>query len=181
MPQSKIVFSCKTFSEELSEARIHLKNHHVGLPLRHTDPTSSLPISAKMSPRVTRFRAQHPPPPPLVVDRAAMTSLWQTTVDRTADYDVERLENLHCLLRDCVYTHRHNYNKAQLLAVSFFQQFWWWTTFDKLFYKLFLSVYACSAACQCDYSHSIWDVNRYENSTTRWKRWELILMDGSWF
>ncbi|XP_018543885.1 ATPase family AAA domain-containing protein 2 isoform X1 [Lates calcarifer] len=53
--------------------------------------------------------------PPLVVDRSKLKGLLNRAVDKTEGAEVEPLEKLYALLAQCIYRHRNNYNKAELI------------------------------------------------------------------
>uniref|UniRef100_A0A4W6EX64 ATPase family AAA domain-containing protein 2 n=1 Tax=Lates calcarifer TaxID=8187 RepID=A0A4W6EX64_LATCA len=55
--------------------------------------------------------------PPLVVDRSKLKGLLNRAVDKTEGAEVEPLEKLYALLAQCIYRHRNNYNKAELIQV----------------------------------------------------------------
>ncbi|XP_071378344.1 ATPase family AAA domain-containing protein 2B [Centroberyx affinis] len=58
---------------------------------------------------------QIPPPPPLVVDHQRLLALLDVVVKRSEGYSVEQLERLYSLLSQCIYQHRREYDKTQLL------------------------------------------------------------------
>ena len=53
----------------------------------------------------------------VVTDPSRQRNLLDETVQRTRGFSVERLEKLHSQLSLCVYRHRNEYNKMQLLKV----------------------------------------------------------------
>ncbi|KAG7225277.1 hypothetical protein INR49_014676 [Caranx melampygus] len=55
--------------------------------------------------------------PPLVVDHRKLRALLNQAVDRTEGTEVEPLEKLYALLAQCIYRHRNNHNKTELLKV----------------------------------------------------------------
>ncbi|KAK5853211.1 hypothetical protein PBY51_007018 [Eleginops maclovinus] len=56
-----------------------------------------------------------PPQPPLVVDHQRLAALLDTVVKKSEGYSVEQLERLYSLLSQCIYRHRREYEKTQLL------------------------------------------------------------------
>ncbi|XP_075940948.1 ATPase family AAA domain-containing protein 2B isoform X1 [Anarhichas minor] len=55
------------------------------------------------------------PQPPLVVDHQRLSALLGTVVMKSEGYSVEQLERLYSLLSQCIYKHRREYDKTQLL------------------------------------------------------------------
>ncbi|XP_026197029.1 ATPase family AAA domain-containing protein 2B [Anabas testudineus] len=55
------------------------------------------------------------PHPPVVVDHQRLLALLDTVVKKSEGYSVEQLERLYSLLSQCIYQHRREYNKTQLL------------------------------------------------------------------
>ncbi|XP_059206069.1 ATPase family AAA domain-containing protein 2-like isoform X3 [Centropristis striata] len=53
--------------------------------------------------------------PPLVVDRSKLREVLSRAVSETKDCEVEKLEKLYALLAQCIYRHRDNNNKTELL------------------------------------------------------------------
>ncbi|XP_047240389.1 ATPase family AAA domain-containing protein 2-like isoform X4 [Girardinichthys multiradiatus] len=53
--------------------------------------------------------------PPLVVDHKKLKDLLNRAVDKTEGAEVEPLEKLYALLAQCIYRHRNNYNKTELI------------------------------------------------------------------
>ncbi|KAM3861426.1 ATPase family AAA domain-containing protein 2B [Diretmus argenteus] len=58
---------------------------------------------------------QIPPPPPLVVDHQRLSVLLDVVVTKSEGYSVEQLERLYSVLSQCIYQHRREYDKTQLL------------------------------------------------------------------
>lgn len=62
---------------------------------------------------------EEPPPvplhPPVVVDHQRLLALLDTVVKKSEGYSVEQLERLYSLLSQCIYQHRREYDKTQLL------------------------------------------------------------------
>ncbi|KAM9840773.1 ATPase family AAA domain-containing protein 2B [Aulostomus maculatus] len=56
-----------------------------------------------------------PPHPPVVVDHERLLALLDTVVKKTEGYGVEQLERLYSLLSQCIFQHRREYDKTQLL------------------------------------------------------------------
>lgn len=56
-----------------------------------------------------------PPHPPVVVDHQRLQALLDTVVKKSEGYSVEQLERLYSLLSQCIYQHRREYDKTQLL------------------------------------------------------------------
>ncbi|XP_073348896.1 ATPase family AAA domain-containing protein 2B [Pagrus major] len=56
-----------------------------------------------------------PPHPPVVVDHQRLSALLDTVVTKSEGYSVEQLERLYSLLSQCIYQHRREYDKTQLL------------------------------------------------------------------
>lgn len=58
-----------------------------------------------------------PPPlhPPVVVDHQRLLALLDMAVKKSEGYSVEQLERLYSLLSQCIYQHRREYDKTQLL------------------------------------------------------------------
>ncbi|XP_028996175.1 ATPase family AAA domain-containing protein 2B isoform X2 [Betta splendens] len=56
-----------------------------------------------------------PPRPPVVVDHQRLLALLDVVVKKTEGYSVEQLERLYSLLSQCIYQHRREYDKTQLL------------------------------------------------------------------
>uniref|UniRef100_UPI0037E736EF ATPase family AAA domain-containing protein 2B n=1 Tax=Semicossyphus pulcher TaxID=241346 RepID=UPI0037E736EF len=56
-----------------------------------------------------------PPHPPVVVDHLQLSALLDTAVKKSEGYSVEQLERLYSLLSQCIYQHRREYDKTQLL------------------------------------------------------------------
>ncbi|XP_069014682.1 ATPase family AAA domain-containing protein 2B isoform X1 [Embiotoca jacksoni] len=75
-----------------------------------------------------------PPHPPVVVDHQRLLALLDVVVKKSEGYSVEQLERLYSLLSQCIYQHRREYDKTQLLEVR--------DTHDGLtFYKVLLTGY----------------------------------------
>lgn len=53
--------------------------------------------------------------PPLIVDRSKLKELLRRTVAKTEGAEVEPLEKLYARLAQCIYRHRDDCNKAELL------------------------------------------------------------------
>ncbi|XP_056254447.1 ATPase family AAA domain-containing protein 2-like isoform X1 [Seriola aureovittata] len=53
--------------------------------------------------------------PPLVVDHNKLRGLLNRAVDRTEGAEVDPLEKLYALLAQCIYRHRNNYKKTELI------------------------------------------------------------------
>ncbi|MEQ2210618.1 hypothetical protein XENOCAPTIV_016525 [Xenoophorus captivus] len=53
--------------------------------------------------------------PPLVVDHKKLKDLLNRAVAKTEGAEVEPLEKLYALLAQCIYRHRNNYNKTELI------------------------------------------------------------------
>ena len=66
--------------------------------------------------------------PKLVIDEDRLRGLLENIVVKTRSFKVEQLEKLHCLLSQCIYHHRKEYNKTQLVQVSV-TAFYKWTIF----------------------------------------------------
>uniref|UniRef100_A0A4W6F081 ATPase family AAA domain-containing protein 2 n=1 Tax=Lates calcarifer TaxID=8187 RepID=A0A4W6F081_LATCA len=66
--------------------------------------------------------------PPLVVDRSKLKGLLNRAVDKTEGAEVEPLEKLYALLAQCIYRHRNNYNKAELIQLACLVTFQWGLT-----------------------------------------------------
>ncbi|XP_044026382.1 ATPase family AAA domain-containing protein 2B isoform X2 [Siniperca chuatsi] len=56
-----------------------------------------------------------PPRPPVVVDHERLSALLDVVVKKSEGYSVEQLERLYSLLSQCIYQHRREYEKTQLL------------------------------------------------------------------
>ncbi|TMS12110.1 ATPase family AAA domain-containing protein 2B [Larimichthys crocea] len=56
-----------------------------------------------------------PPHPPVVVDHQRLSALLDMVVKKSDGYSVEQLERLYSLLSQCIYQHRREYDKTQLL------------------------------------------------------------------
>ncbi|XP_040016757.2 ATPase family AAA domain-containing protein 2B isoform X1 [Gasterosteus aculeatus] len=56
-----------------------------------------------------------PPQPPVVVDHQRLSALLDAAVTKSEGFSVEQLERLYCLLSQCVYKHRREYDKTRLL------------------------------------------------------------------
>ncbi|KAM3602355.1 uncharacterized protein V6R79_002661 [Siganus canaliculatus] len=56
-----------------------------------------------------------PPHPPVVVDHQRLLALLDMVVKKSDGYSVEQLERLYSLLSQCIYQHRREYDKTQLL------------------------------------------------------------------
>ncbi|XP_028294989.1 ATPase family AAA domain-containing protein 2B isoform X2 [Gouania willdenowi] len=56
-----------------------------------------------------------PPRPPVVVDHKRLQALLDQVVNKSEGYSVEQLERLYSVLSQCIYQHRREYNKTQLL------------------------------------------------------------------
>nr|XP_046228810.1 ATPase family AAA domain-containing protein 2B isoform X2 [Scatophagus argus] len=56
-----------------------------------------------------------PPHPPVVVDHQRLLALLDMVVKKSEGYSVEQLERLYSLLSQCIYQHRREYDKTQLL------------------------------------------------------------------
>uniref|UniRef100_A0AAQ5YDC5 ATPase family AAA domain-containing protein 2 n=1 Tax=Amphiprion ocellaris TaxID=80972 RepID=A0AAQ5YDC5_AMPOC len=59
-----------------------------------------------------------PPHPPVVVDHQRLLAILAMVVKKSEGYSVEQLERLYSLLSQCIYQHRREYDKTQLLEVS---------------------------------------------------------------
>lgn len=55
------------------------------------------------------------PVPPLVVDRERLRKLLDLLVDKSNNLAVDQLERLYSLLSQCIYRHRKDYDKSQLV------------------------------------------------------------------
>ncbi|XP_011610211.1 ATPase family AAA domain-containing protein 2B isoform X1 [Takifugu rubripes] len=55
------------------------------------------------------------PCPPVVIDHQRLSALLDTVVEKSEGYTVEQLERLYSLLSQCIYQHRREYDKTQLL------------------------------------------------------------------
>ncbi|XP_030577511.1 ATPase family AAA domain-containing protein 2B isoform X2 [Archocentrus centrarchus] len=56
-----------------------------------------------------------PPHPPVVVDHQRLLALLDMAVKKSEGYRVEQLERLYSVLSQCIYKHRREYDKTQLL------------------------------------------------------------------
>ncbi|XP_008277854.1 ATPase family AAA domain-containing protein 2B, partial [Stegastes partitus] len=56
-----------------------------------------------------------PPHPPVVVDHQRLLAILDMVVRKSEGYSVEQLERLYSLLSQCIYQHRREYDKTQLL------------------------------------------------------------------
>ncbi|XP_035534518.1 ATPase family AAA domain-containing protein 2B isoform X1 [Morone saxatilis] len=56
-----------------------------------------------------------PAHPPVVVDHQQLLALLDMVVKKSEGYSVEQLERLYSLLSQCIYQHRREYDKSQLL------------------------------------------------------------------
>ncbi|CAL8315805.1 unnamed protein product [Merluccius merluccius] len=56
-----------------------------------------------------------PPPPPLIIDHQRLSALLGVLVRKSEGYSVDQLERLYSVLSQCVYQHRRDYDKTQLL------------------------------------------------------------------
>ncbi|XP_054618114.1 ATPase family AAA domain-containing protein 2B isoform X2 [Dunckerocampus dactyliophorus] len=56
-----------------------------------------------------------PPPPPVVVDHERLLVLLDKAVKKSEGFSVEQLERLYSVLSQCIYLHRREYDKTQLL------------------------------------------------------------------
>lgn len=56
-----------------------------------------------------------PPHPPVVIDHQRLLILLDVVVKKSEGYSVEQLERLYSLLSQCIYKHRREYDKTQLL------------------------------------------------------------------
>ncbi|CAK6962672.1 ATPase family AAA domain-containing protein 2B [Scomber scombrus] len=56
-----------------------------------------------------------PPHPPVVVDHERLSALLDMVVKKSEGYSVEQLERLYSLLSQCIFQHRREYDKTQLL------------------------------------------------------------------
>ncbi|XP_051909152.1 ATPase family AAA domain-containing protein 2B isoform X3 [Hippocampus zosterae] len=59
--------------------------------------------------------ASPPPPPPLVVDHKQLLVLLNMAVRKSEGFSVEQIERLYSVLSQCIFTHRRDYDKTQLL------------------------------------------------------------------
>ncbi|XP_077863535.1 ATPase family AAA domain-containing protein 2-like [Saccoglossus kowalevskii] len=55
------------------------------------------------------------PEPPLIVDKGRLKNLLDYTVEVSEHFNIETLEKLHSTLSQCIYCHRNDYNKTQLI------------------------------------------------------------------
>ncbi|KAM9572532.1 ATPase family AAA domain-containing protein 2B-like isoform 1-T1 [Trichechus inunguis] len=55
------------------------------------------------------------PVPPLIVDRERLKKLLDLLVDKSNNLAVDQLERLYSLLSQCIYRHRKDYDKSQLV------------------------------------------------------------------
>lgn len=62
-----------------------------------------------------RPETPQPPRPPVVVDHQRLLNLLDLVVQKSAGYSLEQLERLYALLSQCIYQHRREYDKSQLL------------------------------------------------------------------
>ncbi|XP_070555264.1 ATPase family AAA domain-containing protein 2-like isoform X2 [Ptychodera flava] len=65
------------------------------------------------------FQILEEPIPALVVDHEKLKNLLEYTVEITKNFNIENLERLHSALSQCVYSHRRNYDKTQLIEQMF--------------------------------------------------------------
>ncbi|XP_041831829.1 ATPase family AAA domain-containing protein 2B isoform X2 [Melanotaenia boesemani] len=56
-----------------------------------------------------------PPHPPVVVDHQRLLALLDMVIKKSEGYSVEQLERLYSVLSQCIYQHRREYDKTQLL------------------------------------------------------------------
>ncbi|XP_061785401.1 ATPase family AAA domain-containing protein 2B isoform X1 [Nerophis lumbriciformis] len=56
-----------------------------------------------------------PPPPPVVVDRERLLVLLEMVVKKSDGFSVEELERLYSVVSQCIFVHRREYDKTQLL------------------------------------------------------------------
>ncbi|KAM8826436.1 ATPase family AAA domain-containing protein 2B isoform 1-T1 [Synchiropus picturatus] len=56
-----------------------------------------------------------PPRPPVVVDYQRLSALLDAAVRKSEGFSVEQLERLYSVLSQCIFQHRREYNKSQLL------------------------------------------------------------------
>ncbi|XP_077365895.1 ATPase family AAA domain-containing protein 2B isoform X2 [Festucalex cinctus] len=59
--------------------------------------------------------APPPPPPPLVVDHQQLLVLLNMAVTKSEGFSVEQMERLYSVLSQCIFAHRREYDKTQLL------------------------------------------------------------------
>ncbi|MBZ3880482.1 ATPase family AAA domain-containing protein 2B [Sciurus carolinensis] len=57
------------------------------------------------------------PVPPLIVDRERLKKLLDLLVDKSNNLTVDQLERLYSLLSQCIYRHRKDYDKSQLVEL----------------------------------------------------------------
>ncbi|XP_043838126.1 ATPase family AAA domain-containing protein 2 isoform X2 [Dromiciops gliroides] len=55
------------------------------------------------------------PTPPLIVDHEQLKNLLKITVKKTQEYNIFQLEKLYAIISQCIYQHRKDYDKTQLI------------------------------------------------------------------
>ncbi|XP_045916512.1 ATPase family AAA domain-containing protein 2B isoform X1 [Micropterus dolomieu] len=76
---------------------------------------NTLSEQLKGSERIEKEPKPVSPRPPVVVDHQRLLALLDMVVKKSEGYSVEQLERLYSLLSQCIYQHRREYEKTQLL------------------------------------------------------------------
>ncbi|CAL8313378.1 unnamed protein product [Lota lota] len=83
---------------------------------RRTRSQSEQIVQSAEKTEETPFNAPPPPPPPpLIIDHQRLSALLGVLVRKSEGYSVDQLERLYSLLSQCIYQHRRDYDKTQLL------------------------------------------------------------------
>ncbi|XP_025757835.1 ATPase family AAA domain-containing protein 2 isoform X3 [Oreochromis niloticus] len=87
-----------------------------GVPAEKSKQSESRPNKATLEQVLIRDRPeQQEETPPLIIDRSKLKELLRRTVAKTEGAEVEPLEKLYARLAQCIYRHRDDCNKAELL------------------------------------------------------------------
>ena len=84
---------------------------------RQTRSQTHIPNSSS-STQAAALAILQQPTPPLVVDKPRLEQLLTKTVESTGDCTIEQCEKLFSLMSQCVFHHRREYNKTQLIQVG---------------------------------------------------------------
>ncbi|KAM9778795.1 ATPase family AAA domain-containing protein 2B isoform X1 [Syngnathus typhle] len=81
----------------------------------NTSPSEQLKAAAARTEDDPNAVSPPPPPPPLVVDHQQLLVLLDMAVKKSEGFSVEQMERLYSVLSQCIFAHRREYDKTQLL------------------------------------------------------------------
>uniref|UniRef100_A0AAQ5X4Z8 ATPase family AAA domain-containing protein 2 n=1 Tax=Amphiprion ocellaris TaxID=80972 RepID=A0AAQ5X4Z8_AMPOC len=109
--------SCLTQDEESScdTTGPQPNGHHPHLPSTEEESSNEPPVAAPAAPPNASEAGE---PTPKEEESTAKEAILAMVVKKSEGYSVEQLERLYSLLSQCIYQHRREYDKTQLLEVS---------------------------------------------------------------